>query len=151
MRVSGNLDLAKGMQQNWMLMTHWQSQNAFVHHGKQGLSMMLGYDPPFEAVADQQTFDFYFDDNADQRVLNALMNDIPEFLEKTKSFSVKDLVFKTCNTSPATLAQYKNALFQLQQQKILKILTASGKLRRSSAAISFEDGVVVENQLHFLM
>jgi len=136
---------------NEMLLTHWQSQNSFVHHGRQGLSMMLGYDPTFEAVADQETFDFYFDDNADQRVLNALMDDIPKFLENKKVFSVKDLVFMTCNTSPATLAQYKNALFKLQQQKILKILTAAGKLRRSPSSISFDDGILVENQLHFLL
>ncbi|ROT94362.1 three-Cys-motif partner protein TcmP [Marinobacter sp. R17] len=136
---------------NEMLMTHWQSQNSFVHHGGQGLSMMLGYDPTFEAVADQQTFDFYFDDNADQRVLDALMRDIPEFIERSQSFTVQDLVFKTCNTSPATLAQYKSALFQLQQHQVLRVMTASGQTRRSASAISFDDGIMIESQLHFLL
>ncbi|WP_336367396.1 three-Cys-motif partner protein TcmP [Marinobacter sp. C2H3] len=136
---------------NEMLLTHWQSQNAFEHHGADGLNMMLGYDPTFEAIADQRTFDFIFDDDADSRVLNALAEDIPEFLSASDTFTVQDLIFKTCNRSPATLAQYKHALFRLQQAKILQVLTVTGKMRRSANSISFEDRLLVTNQLYFML
>lgn len=136
---------------NEMLMTHWQSQNSFVHHGGQGLNMMLGFDPTFEAIANQNTFDFYFDDNADRRVIDALLKEIPEFLEDSDSLGVKELVFRTCNTSPATLIQYKSALLELQNQKVLKVLTPSGQLRRSASTISFDDRLVILRQLNFFM
>lgn len=136
---------------NEMLLTHWGSQNAFEHHGAEGLNMMLGYDPTFEAVKDQRVFDFVFDDNADKRVLNALTEEIPKFLSSSELFTVQDLIFKTCNNSPATLSQYKSALFGLQQTKALKILTANGNVRRSPSSISFEDQLLVTNQLYFLL
>lgn len=135
---------------NEMLMTHWQSQNSFVHHGRQGLNMMLGFDPTFEAIANQNTFDFYFDDNADRRVIDALLNEIPLFLNGSEYLNVRDLVFRTCNTSPATLAQYKSALFELQNQKVVKILTPSGQMRRSASTISFEDNLQILKQLNFI-
>lgn len=136
---------------NEMLLTHWQSQNAFEHHGGEGLNMMLGYNPTFEAIANQQTFDFIFDDDAERRVVNALLEDIPEFLAKSDVFTVQDLVFKTCNKSPATLAQYKEALLKLQQAKVIQILTPQGKMRRAAPAIQFEDNLLVTNQLYFTL
>jgi three-Cys-motif partner protein len=136
---------------NEMLLTHWKNQNAFEHHGANGLNMMLGYDPTFEAIADQQTFDFYFDDDADRRVLDALIEDIPEFLAASGIFTVQELVFKTCNKSPATLDQYKHALFRLQQAKVLKVFTAKDKMRRSASSIMLDDHLYITNQLYFLL
>ena len=132
---------------NQMLLTHWEKQNNFVHHGGVGLNMMLGYEPTFEALADQQTFEFYFDDNAKSRVIEAMKNEIPDCISGDHSIKVDDLVFRTCNSSPATLEQYKQALFELQDLKVLRIKASSGRDRRSANAISFSDHIVLNHQL----
>ncbi|UYV18977.1 three-Cys-motif partner protein TcmP [Halomonas qaidamensis] len=136
---------------NEMLLTHWGSQNTFEHHGGDGLNMMLGYNPTLEALANQETFDFYFDDDANKRVIAALLEEIPKYIGRREGLNVQDLIFDTCNNSPATLSQYKEALFTLQSSKILKILTSSNQQRRVADTINFEDQIVISKQLIFLL
>ncbi|WP_028884989.1 three-Cys-motif partner protein TcmP [Teredinibacter turnerae] len=134
-----------------MLLTHWDAKNDCVHHGKPGLNMMLGYKPALEAARDQMFLEFGFDSPADELVTKALLNEIPSFIESSSIVTVQDLIFKTCNNSPATLEQYKNSLFELQQSaKAIKIRTRQGNIRRSANAISFEDGIEVNMQMILL-
>lgn len=133
---------------NQMLMTHWESQNHCSHHGKPGLTMMLGYKPALEAAKDQMFLEFGFDSPADELVAAALLEEIPYFVEKGNIFTVQDLVFKTCNNSPATLEQYKKALFNLQSHaKAIRVRTPQGNIRKSANTISLSDSIEIEKQL----
>lgn len=131
---------------NEMLLTHWDYQNKCIHHGLPGLNMMLGFDPTMEALQKQDTFDFYFDESADDSVLDSLIKDIPKMLILDKHLSVQDLLFSTCNNSPATYGQYQQALFKLQQSKDISILNSNNSIRRTSNSISLDDSIVLSPQ-----
>src|SRR5229473_4753362 len=60
-----------------MALRHWAMSNHFVHHGRAGLKM-LGFDP--EQNIQQIPLGFFFDDDAETRSKNALMNELPPLI-----------------------------------------------------------------------
>lgn len=79
--------------------------------------MMLGFRPALEAARDQLLFEFGFDSPADELAIQSLMREIPHFIESKATSTVQDLVFETCNNSPATLEQYKMRCLNYRRKK----------------------------------
>ena len=114
-----------------MTCTHWDNSNHFIHYGGAGIDMFnaIGFDPRHENIL------FPFDDEAKERCINALIDQIPEIVYNRHPHGItfKELFQTTCNLSPADESLYKQATAHLIANKYLTATSSSGIIRRSTS------------------
>jgi hypothetical protein len=111
-----------------MKQVHWHHQNHFVHYGSAGLNMLASHTMGF-----RQQFDggFQFDDVARHQSGSALFGQLAtNIYARSDPIQIGDLYSSTCNTSPATLAMYKEALQALVAEGDIVIASQDGRTRR---------------------
>lgn len=133
-----------------MTAVHWKNQNDFIHYAGAGLDMfnMVGYDPAYDDEhRGQNRLGFEFDDIARSHSVAALKEQIPQIIYGTEEgMTYARLYAGTCNLSPAHSDIYRQALFELSSEGVLRILGKDGSLRRSAARISPSDLISQPNQ-----
>jgi three-Cys-motif partner protein len=133
-----------------MVDLHWASNNNFIHFGGPGLNM-LGYTPKLDpALTGQMLLDYTFDSDAEARSKEALQTDLAEYVGRVpEGITFQRLFADTCNTSPATVAMYRNAVAALAAMNVLHIRGEDGTRRREAAAIKSSDRLLVPAQRYF--
>ncbi len=135
---------------NEMCEIHWQYNNNFVHHGGAGLNgvggleMVLGYDPKLNDLANQNSFEFVFDDDANSRTYDCLSEEIPTLLSYDEQLTFSKLFSETCNGTPANAEHYRKAIYNLYAQGVIQILSSSsGRLKRPKGPSGVKDDSVI--------
>ena len=127
---------------------HWAIKNASVTQGEAGLDM-LGFRPKWE---DQISIDFGFDESDEGRIHNALMADLPIWLEQFDPHAeptVDMLLALSADGTAATQAQFNIALKALETGGEVDVLTPSGSQKRPSAQIRSGHRIVLPLQRRF--
>ena len=127
---------------------HWAIKNASVTQGEAGLDM-LGFRPNWE---DQILIDFGFDESDEGRIHNALMTDLPIWLEQFDPHAeptVDMLLALSADGTAATQAQFNIALKALETAGEVDVLTPSGSQKRPSAQIRSGHRIVLPLQRRF--
>lgn len=132
---------------NVMTDVHWSNKNNSVHYGGSGINMMIGFDPKKD-YGSQDYFEFIFDDDFESRNLENLCLGIPNLLSD-KPITFGDLLSSTCNTSPATIDHYKQAVFQLYQEKEILLNTINGGTRHRWESVDTTDLILRNNQFRW--
>jgi three-Cys-motif partner protein len=112
--------------------THWELKNHFHHYGDAGLNNMLGFDPKKD-IGEQLLLDYCFDDEAEARTYDALLEDIPRLVTSPESITFGSLLMETCNNTPANSEHYKKVLARLVAEKVIQITSDDGKHQRLSS------------------
>lgn len=134
-----------------MAKVHWMFKNHFSHYGKAGLNM-LGFDPDQDLpqqISDG-AFDFYFDDNAENRTTTALLEDIPRKLTELGDTRYGEFFTQICNSTPAHSDQIKEALMSLASQNILTVAGPGKRGRRTASGIEVDDIISVSKQIRIV-
>lgn len=116
--------------QDVMKQVHWHHQNHFVHYGSAGLNMLASHTMGF-----RQQFDggFQFDDVARHQSETALFGQLAtNIYAQSSPIQIGDLYSSTCNSSPATLAMYKEALQALVGEGDIVVASQSGRFRKNA-------------------
>ncbi|MBI1174045.1 MAG: three-Cys-motif partner protein TcmP [Sideroxydans sp.] len=133
-----------------MTEVHWNNHNQFIHYGGAGLNMfqMVGYDPDHDSDFKQQSsLGFEFDDVAKEASIDALMQQVPRLIySHDEGVSFGELFAKTCNTSPASAAIYRDAIEKLIEEKIIDVIGDDGAHRRSGQQIKSKDQILPPRQ-----
>ncbi len=136
-----------------MTEVHWDNQNYFIHYGGAGLNMfhMVGYDPDHDnSFKKQFELGFEFDDVAKEASIAALMVQIPRLIyAHDDGMSFGELFTKTCNTTPASAAIYREAIEKLLDEKIIEVFSVDGMYRRSGQQIKSTDQIRPARQRSF--
>lgn len=136
-----------------MMNVHWENHNYFIHYGGAGLNMfdMLGYDPDIDVEATNQ-LGFEFDNKAEEKSINELVEDLPNLIYQNKDgITFEQLFTNTCNTTPATSQIYRRSLNLNLQNKEILIVSKDGKTyRRSANSISDSDIILPAKQMILL-
>ncbi|MCU7858513.1 MAG: three-Cys-motif partner protein TcmP [Candidatus Thiodiazotropha sp. (ex Lucinoma kastoroae)] len=136
-----------------MTKIHWSHNNHFIHYGGPGLNMyeVLGYDHKYDlSNSNQLGFDFLFDNPAEERSVNLLMNQLPHYIfSHDEGISFGELFATTCNTSPADSIRYKKSVEQLYSHKEIEILSTDGKKRTKATTIRDTDRLIPSKQRSF--
>ncbi|WP_367432465.1 three-Cys-motif partner protein TcmP [Snodgrassella alvi] len=136
-----------------MMNVHWENHNYFIHYGGAGLNMfdMLGYDPDIDVEATNQ-LGFEFDNKAEEKSINELVEDLPNLIYQNKNgITFEQLFTNTCNTTPATSQIYRRSLNLNLQNKEILIVSKDGKTyRRSANSISDSDIILPAKQMILL-
>lgn len=126
---------------------HWDESNVSTHHGRPGLGS-LGFTP--DMTPDQMPLDFDFDEHAQKRSLNALQNQIPEYVQAAvlngRSTSLEDVFGNESNNTPVTAPIIESALVQLRDEKELQIFSKDGKEKPRAKTIKWDDEVRLPSQ-----
>jgi three-Cys-motif partner protein len=118
---------------------HWQQTNHFMHYGRAGTNMfMLGFDPSRPSRAQ---LSFAFDDSARTRTLNALIEELPEILQKKfqNGVTLKDLYADICNVTPASKLILGDGLNELCSLGELEKVGVQGEERLSTTKVKDDD------------
>lgn len=133
-----------------MTEVHWDNQNYFIHYGGPGLNMfnMVGYDPDHDATfKGQSDLGFEFDDIARRASVTLLMEQIPRLIYADDvGMSFGELFAKTCNSSPASAAIYRETAGNLLDHKIIDVIGSDGTKRRSGQQIKLSDQIIPARQ-----
>jgi len=127
---------------------HWELKNHFHHYGNPGLNnmLMLGVNPKKD-IGDQILLDYYFDDDAEKRTYNALLEEIPRIITLKECITFGSLLMETCNNSPANSKHYKEVLARLVAEKMITITSKDGKQQHSSPnTIKNDDRIIPAKQ-----
>lgn len=117
-----------------MANVHWLNHNNFIHYGGAGLNM-LGYSQNLDFLdqfntKDQFDLGFQFDAQAKEKSITFLCEDILKHIyDSSKPLSIEQLFTTTCNTTPATLQLYKEAISSLLVEKQLDVTSIKGSKR----------------------
>jgi three-Cys-motif partner protein len=135
-----------------MARLHWVMTNHFAHHGRAGLKM-LGFDP--EQDTQQIPMDFLFDDNAEARTTNALMNELPPLIfdrsaQNSAPPTLENLFTHVCNETPATMKQIAQVLVGLRNEREIEIFTKDGGAKPRSEQIAWTDVILPARQRSLL-
>lgn len=123
---------------------HWELKDHFHHYGNAGLNnnmLMLGVNPK-RNLGDQVLLDYCFDDNAENRTYNALLEEIPHAITSEESITFGSLLMETCNNTPANSKHYKEVLARLVEEKIITITSKDGKQQHSSPNTIKNDDII---------
>lgn len=122
---------------------HWELKNHFHHYGNAGLNnmLMLGVNPKKD-IGDQILLDYYFDDDAEKRTYNALLEEIPHIITLKESITFGSLLMETCNHTPANSKHYKEVLARLVAEKVIIITSKDGKQQHSSPNTIKNDDII---------
>ena len=132
-----------------MTEVHWKHSNTFIHYGGEGLDMFkIGYiTSADERFTQQNKLGFTFDDDAKNRTLAKLHEDIPRLIYADESGQIfETLHATTCNESPATSAIYKDVLSSLAKDGQIEIISPDGKRKTSASQIKGEDRILPPKQ-----
>lgn len=133
-----------------MTEVHWSNHNYFIHYGGPGLNMfqMMGYDPEHDNnFKNQSDFGFEFDHVAREASIGTLMEQIPRLIyAHDEGMSFGELFTKTCNSSPASAAIYREALGKLLEEKVIQIIGVDDVQRRSGQQIKSTDQIMSPRQ-----
>lgn len=136
-----------------MTEVHWDNQNYFIHYGGAGLNMfhMVGYDPDHDNNFKQQSeLGFEFDDVAKEASIAALTAQMPRLIyAHDEGTSFGELFTKTCNTTPASAAIYRDAIEKLLEEKVIEVISVEGIHRRSGQQIKPTDQIRSARQRRF--
>ena len=127
---------------------HWAIKNASVTQGEAGLDM-LGFRPNWE---NQILIDFGFEETDEGRIHNALVADLPRWLEQFDADAgptVDTLLALSADDTAATQSQFNLALKALETGGEIEVLTPSGSQKRSSAQIRAGHRIVLPRQYRF--
>lgn len=127
-----------------MTKVHWSLHNRFHHYGRAGLTM-LGYSP----LADPQVtgqLPFAFDEDAKERTVGALMDELPERVwQHRDGVAFGQLFAHIVNETPAHSGLVSDALLRLRQEKQVELLgPRGGRLRKD--ALGGQDIIVPNSQ-----
>jgi three-Cys-motif partner protein len=129
-----------------MAKLHWSLKNHFRHNGGSGLDM-LGYDPDKDEAFTGQP-DFNFDENASERSIRSLREDLPELMiKRPDGIQFQRLLEETCNTTPASSDLYKVVLGDLLSNKDITVTSKEGSQRRKGDSIEKSDIIKVSRQV----
>lgn len=133
-----------------MTEVHWNNHNQFIHYGGAGLNMfqMVGYDPDHDDDFKRQPgLGFEFDDVAKEASIDALMQQIPRLIySHDEGVTFGELFAKTCNTSPASAAIYRDAIEKLIGEDVIEVIGDEGAHRRSGQQIKAKDQILPPRQ-----
>ncbi len=136
-----------------MTEVHWDNQNYFIHYGGAGLNMfhMVGYDPDHDSDFKKQfELGFEFDDVAKGVSIATLMAQIPRLIyAHDEGMTFGELFTKTCNTTPASAAIYREAIEKLLEERIIEVTSVEGVQRRSGQQIKSNDQIRPARQRGF--
>jgi three-Cys-motif partner protein len=135
-----------------MARLHWAMKNHFAHHGRAGLKM-LGFDP--ERESQQIPMDFLFDDNAEARTTDALMNELPPLIFEHSAQTdarptLENLFTHVCNETPATAKHIAQVLVDLRNEHEIEIFTEDGGAKPRSEQIAWTDVILPARQRSLL-
>jgi hypothetical protein len=100
-----------------------------------------------ERFTQQNKLGFTFDDDAKNRTIAKLHDDIPRLIYADENGqSYETLHATTCNDSPATSAIYKEVLSSLAKGGEIEIISPDGKRKVSANQIKGEDRIVPPKQ-----
>jgi len=128
---------------------HWLVKNASITQGDAGLDM-LGFRPNWE---DQIALDFGFSQSDEGRIHNALIADLPVWLDQfdsNEALRVDELLALSADNAAATQEQYYAALSKLETEREIEMLTPSGSRKRGSAQIRSDHRIVLSRQCRFI-
>lgn len=133
-----------------MTEVHWSNHNYFIHYGGAGLNMfqIMGYDPEHDSrFKNQYDLGFEFDHVARDASIASLMEQIPRLIyAHDEGMSFGELFTKTCNSSPASAAIYRDALGKLLEEKVIQIKGIDDVQRRSGQQIKATDQIMSPQQ-----
>ena len=127
---------------------HWAIKNASVTQGEAGLDM-LGFRPNWEY---QIPIDFGFDESDEGLIHNALVAELPRWLERfapDSESTVEALLALTADDMVATQAQFNVALKALEVEGEIQVLTPSGGRKRPSAELRSSHRIALPRQYTF--
>lgn len=127
---------------------HWAVKNASITQGEAGLDM-LGFRPNWE---NQISLDFGFDQTDEGRMHNALVEELPFWLEQFDADggpTVDALLALSADDTAATQEQFCMALSALETTGAVEMLTPTGSQKRASAQIRSGHRVVLARQYRF--
>lgn len=129
-----------------MKQLHWEAKNHFMHFGHEGVGI-LAFDPLRLEDDTQSIFDF--GDFARQRTEEALKLDLPRLI--TREFpdgtTIRSLLQRVANDSPATADMVRDQIFQLGQERELDVRTSNWRQRKNVACLHGDDEVHPRRQL----
>lgn len=133
-----------------MANTHWKHNNHFVHYGHAGLDMFgVGYAAKIDKDAESQSA-FHFDNAASVKSHNAMMLEIPNYLNNSKDgVRFGDFFTQRCNNSPATKSMVQKAVLDLVYENEVIILNQDNKVSSVRAAIKDFQVIKLKPQKHF--
>ncbi len=122
---------------------HWELKDHFHHYGNPGLNnmLMLGIDPKHN-IGEQVLLDYCFDDDAEKRTYDALLEEIPHIITLKESITFESLLMETCNQTPANSEHYKKILASLVAEKVIIIMSKDGKCQRFSYNTIKNDDII---------
>lgn len=126
---------------------HWSQANNFMHYGRPGTNMLvLGFD--LSKTRDQLLFPFAFDDSAQTRTMNALIDEVPRLLQdKFKDgVTLKDLYSDICNDTPASKVILGQSLNELCSLGELEKTGEQDEKRQPSTKVRDDDKVRLKGQ-----
>jgi three-Cys-motif partner protein len=127
-----------------MTEVHWANSNTFIHYGGEGLDMFkLGYIVKADEIFTQQNkLGFTFDDDAKERTIKKLSEDIPHLIHADDDGqSFESLWVSTCNDTPATSRIVKEVLSLLAKHGQVEITSPEGVHKHSANQIKSEDRI----------
>jgi three-Cys-motif partner protein len=125
---------------------HWEMHNSFAHFGGAGQNM-LGFDPNNPAPGFQA---YMFDDDARQRTLWKLQDDLPPLVYAYQNgVEFRQFFADTANDCPGDSQILKEALVGLAEAGVIRLLTKGGGEKRSIASLSPTDRVIIPQQPAF--
>ncbi|MBS0598886.1 MAG: three-Cys-motif partner protein TcmP [Proteobacteria bacterium] len=135
------LHLANNMRANdEMKQLHWETKNHFMHFGHEGIGI-LAFDPLRLVDTSQSTFDF--GDFAQQRSQDALKLDLPRLItnEFPDGTTIRSLLARVANDSPATAAMVREQVFSLGQDRELDVRTIHWRQRKNAQCLHADDEI----------
>lgn len=120
-----------------MASVHWDLKNSFINYAGPGLDMFntVGFETR------NKYHGYLFDDENREISIEAMKGELADkvFSNGNEGILLQTLFATTCNSSPATMKMYKEALFELLQIKDIQIVTESGGTRKVANTISVGD------------
>lgn len=127
---------------------HWSVKNASVTQGDAGLDM-LGFRPDWE---NQISMDFGFSETDEGRIHNALLADLPCWLEQFDADSgstVDALLALSADKAAATQEHFNRALSALETRGEIDVLTPGGGQKKPAAQIRSGHRILLPRQHRF--
>ena len=132
-----------------MTRIHWLKNTNFIHYGGAGLEMFsaLGYIPRNDADFTGQGSLFCFDDDAKQKSVSTLMEQIPHLIyPDPDGMTFGEMFATTCNMSPASADVYRHSLGHLIELGEIEVVGQDGSHRRSPNRIHDSDQIIAPKQ-----
>lgn len=120
---------------NEMTQLHWEKQNTFLHYGKAGLDMLVGYD------SNSRNQLYGFDNFAKERSKEALAEELPRLIynQEYNGVSFQQLQVAIINSTPASRDMIKESLENSMLSGEIIAKSKKGAIRRNASAIQDDD------------